>query len=475
MKKPLLFIFLFQFCALFAQEEWMILDLTDQLTDTAEEIHPIVNENTGDFVTFLKSDNELVFFLYNDTQTLQSTLKIESPHKNLKNFIGSAYDGQKFTLFFTDNSETTYSGLKLDFTTNSFDIIEDVNVSVKKERIISYLESGSKLHMLSVPKNSSTLIRRSFKADGTFNMATYDFSNETIENDNSLPLSFYSLLFGEKSDNPFQTINTNVPNSLEQTSAFTKIYLNKNTIQLTNNTYKKYSYLINLDVDSNTYKLNKIENKNFDKKNRKSNANSFILDHWFFDTYSTTEGITFNVYDTNTLELAKTFNIVPGDSIAFKNSPIIFDKGQSDSFRDLEKTTRFVRKVNSSNIGISAYPFGDQFILTLGASENVSDSNLMAVGVIFFGLVGAAIMSAFDNYGKTESVRIACIFDSNFDHVPGDIPQNGFDLINAFIKENDYNRADLQTVFRYKDHYIWGYYHEAGKFYRFYKFNSFEN
>lgn len=474
MRKSLALLFLFQFCTLFAQEEWTILDLTDRLKDKVEAVYPIVNEKTGFSATFLKANNEIIGFYHNEKQELQTTITIDSPRKNLDVFVGSAYDGDKFTLFFSNNSESKYSCLKVDFATNSYDIIVDLNIATKKERIISYIESDSELHLISVLKNSSLLNRKTLKIDGSINEVTYDLSQEVLESDTGLSISFYSLIFGKKSENPIQTINTNVPNSLEQTSAFTKVYQNEEHIQISNNSYQKHTYLLNLDVSSNAYKLDKIENKLFDKKNRKSNANSFILNDKFFDAYSTTDGITLNMYDTRTQKQTKTFNIIPGDSISFKNSPIIFEKGGSESYRDLEKTTRFVRKVNSSNIGIGAYAFEDKYILTLGASEKNDDLSLVVIGGVLFGVLGAAVMSAFDTYGSTDSVRIECLFDADFNHVSGEIPNNGFDLINAFIKTQNLKNAAVQTVFKYQDKYIWGYYHAAGKFYRFHQFNSFE-
>lgn len=474
MKKILAFIFLFQICALYSQEEWMIVDLTD-ISNTAEEIYPIVNEETGNFATFIRSNKQIVGFYYNDKQELLDTLKIDYPYRSLEAFVGSAYDGDKFTLFFSNSSESKYSGLKVDFDANKFDIIEDLNISNKKESVISYIESNSKLHIISISKNSSIINRKTLKTDGSVNEVRYDLSEETFETDNGLPLTFYALLFGKKSENPFQTINTNVPNSLEQTSAFTKIYQANNYIRLTNNTYQKHTYFIDLDISSDSYKLSNIENQNFDKKNKKSNANSFILDHWFFDAYSTTDGITLNVYDVKTQQLSKKFNVIPGDSITFKNTPIIHDSGTSNPIRDLEKTARFVRKVNSSNIGIAAYPFEDKYILTLGATHKSPNLGLVVLGGVFGGIVGAAIFSTFDAYGRTESTHIECIFDADFNHVPGNIPSNGFDLINAFLGENNLKNATVQTVFKYQDKYIWGYYHKAGKFYRFHQFDSFKD
>lgn len=468
------FFFLLKVCVLFGQEEWINLDLSDLLTDKVQAVYPIMNEQSGYFATFIKSDDEIIGFYNDDKQTLLTTLKIKLPFNFLDVFIGSTYDGANFTLFFSDSSETKHSCIKVDFATNRYAIIEAITIINKKERVISYIEMNASLHLITVSKKASLLHRKTLKLDGSVNEATYDLSRETFETDNGLPLTFDALLFGKKSQNAFQTINTNVPNSLEQTSAVTKIYQNEKQIRLTNNSYQKKTYILDLDCNTNAYKLSTVENQNFDKKNTKSNANSFILDEWFFDTYSTTDGITLNIYDANTKQLNKTLTIIPGDSIAFKNTPIIHDSGTSNPIRDLEKTSRFVRKVNSSNIGVAAYALKDKYIVTLGATHKRPNLGLVVVGAFIGGFAGAALFSTFDAYGRTQSTHIQCLFDTDFNHVTGALPKNGFDLINAFLLEQNLKYSRTQTVFKYHDTYIWGYYKKAEKSYRFHQFNSFE-
>lgn len=475
MKYYIFLLFLLSFSAFYAQKSWTVIDLKEDFnTQIIEEVIPIVNSKTGYLATFFKSDEGYVCFLLNDKQEIIKSVKISESSNKFNVLVGSSYTENIFTLYFTNISGSKYGCVKVDFENSTYKIFEDLNLELKKEKLISYIENDGAFYALSILKNTSVLKLYHFSNDGDITSRNFDFSNEVFETDNQLPLTLYSLLHGKHSDGTIETIDSNVPNALETTSALTKIYVNNNTLQLTNNTFKKNTYIIDIHLLTDVFKLSTIENKNFDKKNLRSNSNSFVLDNLFLDIYSNSDDISFNIYNRQNNNLIKNFKIVPGDSISFKNSPIIHEILNSSTYRDLEKTAKFIRKVNGSNIGISAYPYGENYVLILGASEKVQSGELAIIGGIVGGLIGAAIFSTFDTYNRTQSTRIECLFDKNFNHIEGHIPENGFDLINTFIKENNLKRARLQTVFKYDNVFIWGSYNKEGQFYRFHQFNPNE-
>lgn len=456
----------------YAQNSWTVIDLKNEVNNLdVEEVIPVLNSKTGYLATFFKTEEGYSCFLLNDTQEIIKTIKINEPSNKLAILVGSSYADNVFTLFFTNNSGSKYSCVRVDFDTNLYIISEDLNLDLKKEKLISYVENDGAFYALSILKNSSILKLYHFSNEGDVSSKLFDLSKEVFETDNNLTLTLYALLFGKHSDNSFEAIDSNIPNALETTSALTKVFVNDNVLQLTNNTFKKQTYLIDINLQTDAFSYSSIENKKFDKKNLRSNFNSFVLNNLFCDIYSTTDDITFNLYDRQDNTLIKNFNIVAGDSISFKNSPIIHEIVNTNSIRDLEKTSRFIRKVNGSNIGVSAYPYGENYVVILGASEKIQSGEFAMIGGLLGGFVGAAIFSAFDSYNRTQSTRIECLFDKEFNHIEGSIPENGFDLINTFIKENNLKRSRLQTVFKYKNIYIWGSYNKMGQFYRFHQFN----
>lgn len=472
-KNSLLVICLFHVCIImFGQEKWAFIGLNSEVNDhVVEEVIPIVNSESDHVAVFFKVKKTYICYLLNDKQEIIKTLKIDSIPNNFEVLAGSAYSSQKFTLYFSNGSKTQHGCIYVDFEEGTHTIFEELDLDLKKERLISYVENGNEFYALSVQKSSSMLNLYRFDMTGKVVSIQYDLSNEIFETDNELPITLDALMFGKHSDGTVEALDTSIPNTLETTAALTKVYTNGSTLMLTNNTFQKFTYLIQLDIKEKTARLSKIENKQFDKKYLRNNSNSFVFNSLFFDTYSNTDEIIFNVYDIQNTTLLKNFHIKAGDSIPFKNTPFIHEVLNTNSYRDLEKTARFIRKVNTSNIGISVYPYDDKYVLTLGASEKIKSSEFAIIGGLLGGMVGAALLSAFDSYNRTQSTRIECLFDSSFNHIEGDIPKNGFDLIYDFISEKNLKRAKLQTVFRYKDTFIWASYNQPGKYYSFYQFN----
>jgi hypothetical protein len=472
MKKTILILILLYTITLTAQEKWAFIGLHNDINDgNVEDVFPVVNSDTGFTALFFKVNKSFVCYLLNEKQEIVKTLKIEAIPRNYDVLAGSTYKNQKFSLYFSNDFKTKHGCLAVDFENGSSMFFEELNLDFKKERFISYIEHKEQFYALSIVKNSSVMNLYRFDMKGKIVLTPFDISNQNFETDNGLPLTLDALLFGKYSDGTVEAINTSIPNTLETTSASTKVYVNDNVITLTNNTFKKHTYLIKLYLDGQNFNMSKIENSHFDKKNLRSNSNSFILNNLLFDTYSDTEEINFNVFNIETKKLVKNFNIKAGDSIPFKNTPFIHEVVNSNSYRELEKTSRFIRKVNSSNIGISVYPYGDYYILNLGASEKIQTGELAIIGGILGGVIGAAIFSAFDSYDKTQSTRIECLFDKQFNHVLGDIPKNGFDRIQNYINANSLKRAKLQTVFKFGDKFIWGFYNSDGNYYGFHEFS----
>ena len=70
---------------------------------------------------------------------------------------------------------------------------------------------------------------------------------------------------------------------------------------------------------------------------------------------------------------------------------------------------------------------------------------------------------------ETKSIQIKCLFNEHFNHNSNLIPENGFDKINDFTKE--FSHLDAQSVFRYKDDYVWGSFNYKTGLYRLFIFD----
>ncbi|MEJ6791316.1 MAG: hypothetical protein QNK89_00860, partial [Lacinutrix sp.] len=72
----------------------------------------------------------------------------------------------------------------------------------------------------------------------------------------------YNLILGNPAYSSVEVINNNLPNALEKTAAFTKVYFKDQSITITNNLFDKYTYFFKIDLSKNTVDLRlKKENK----------------------------------------------------------------------------------------------------------------------------------------------------------------------------------------------------------------------
>ncbi|WP_223034584.1 hypothetical protein [Hanstruepera marina] len=473
-KKLVVFSFIFlvlNICV--AQQNWIIVDAkSDFPEEKIKEVIPIVNEEENNLALFFKTKKGLEAYLYNDKQELVNHISIDKLPSKSDVVIGNAYHGMNYQIFFSNNSESQFSVVSLNFKTGEYQITEDLGLEIKGEKFIKYVNHQNTLYLLTLEHLSSVLKLYTFKMDGSVKTSRFDLSNEIFVNDNGLEYDLSTLLYNNNvSNNEFMYVQSGVPTSLEVASSITKAYYQNNHLIITNNLYDKFTYNIDIDITNDSYSLSKIENTHFVKERNSAISNSFVIDSFILNTYAHSDNVFLDIYKNGGSELLKTFVINKDEEITFKNSPIIIQNGNPNNLRETEKTSKFIKNVSRSLIGVSAYKINDSFILTLGSVSPKSDGGFIFVGAVIGGLVGAAIFAAFYSYSQTQSTRINCLFDENFNHVSGDILLNGFDKINHFIINNKLKYLKHQTVFKFKDQYIWGSYNKTAGFYRLYSFN----
>lgn len=464
------FICLYAFvsCLATAQEDWLYS--TNRLfeNETIKEATPIVNSKTGEFAIFYKIKKGFIAELYNNEKQLLHTFSFNNlPSEDL---VGYVFEGLQYTLFFANASMKKISCVKVDFNLGTSQLIDDVAIDLKGENPIQFVKNELGLHLLTIKKKSSTLKLYTFNLNGTFKESSYDFSDKTFERDNGITYNLYSFLFIVHKTNAFEFIDNNLPCSLDQAVASTKIFSTQDTIILTINLTDKHTYVISLDLKNEVSGFNKIENVHFSKNNSANTHSSFLIDEVLIDSYISNEKLVINFIDLTNNTIIKEYVISEDDSIHFKNSPIILEGGDFDGYRELEKTSQFIRKVIHSKMAISAYKNNNNYVVTLGSYEPRPSNLSMITGGVLGGITGAIIMSMFDSYTNSKSIRVLSLLDDNFNHVQGEIPKNGFDKIHAFKENKKLNTLEAQTIFKYKNHFIWGGFDRTSQAYNFFKF-----
>ena len=417
-----------------SQNTWFASDISrESEANTPKDVLPIVNNDTNELALFYKAKRVIFAKLYNENQELISSINAINIPKKTKVLIGAIYNEDNYTLFFCNSKKTRFSSVTVNIKTKIFNINQDLGITFDREKVLEFLIDNNTITILTLTQRGSLFKTYALKKDSVLTNI-FDFSKYTIKTDKDFEYDLHSLIYGNPSYSSVETINNQLPNSLEKTAAFTKVYFKDKKITITNNLFDKYTYFFKIDLGKNTLGFDFIENKDYTKKYLSSNSNSYLFKNYFFNIYSSAQHLNFNIHNIETKELVKAFEIEKGERITFKNTPIIQEGGEFDSYRELEKTSKFLRKVTHSKIGVSAYEKDGNIIVTLGASEEIQTGPMIGIGFggALGGIITGIIYSSFNSYTHTKSTRIECLFNSDFEHVIGEIPLNNFNKIDKF-------------------------------------------
>lgn len=459
MKNYLVLVLFFIASFSFSQTSWIDSDISRESdANTPKDVLPIVNADTQELALFFKARRVIFAKLYNENQELIGSINAVNLPKKAKLLIGAIYNNNVYTLFFSNSRNTHFSALSINIKKKSFNINDDLGIEFDNEKVLEFLVDNNTVNILTIDKRNSIFRTYNLVDNQKISAKTFDFSQYSIKTNKDYEYNLYDLIIGNPSYSTVEIVDNDIPNSLEKTAAFTKIYYKKGKLTITNNLFDKYTYFFKIDLNNNTNSFDVFENVNYSKNNLSSNSNSYILNNYFFSIYSTTKHLDFTVYNLKEKTLIKAFKIEKGQPITFKNTPIIQEGGEFDSYRELEKTSKFLRKVTTSKIGICAYEKDNDLVVTLGASEQVQTAPAFSVaaGGAIGGIITGIIYSSYNSYTHTKSTRIECLFNSDLDHKIGEIPQNDFNKIDKFKTIYKLENAKLQTVFKYKDKLVLG-------------------
>lgn len=459
-----------------AQENWILIDtkINNELKRPKEVIN-IVNEENGDIVMFFRYAKFINAFLFDKNRKLIQELHIEQLPKFSDNYLGCGKSNNSYTLFFKNLASTKYSSLSINFESKKINSKDNIGISLKKEVFVESFEANNQVYILTSLKKSSKLKLYTLSFDLGIKTSMIDLSNEVFKKPSGIKVSFYTLIKGLNQEAKTNSIKPKEPSSLEIASAKNKIYFDNNVIVFTSNYFDNYTSVIRINILDGSYSYTKIDNLNFKKEDRGNNSNSFIYENYFFNMYVTRNQLNYDIYDLKTEGLIKTLSFKKEDSITFKNSPIILEGGDFSKYRELSRTAQFLRKVVSSNVSTYIYKNNNNFIITIGSSEPKPQGPILVyVGGALAGGIGVSVLlaTAYLSYANTKSTRIECLFDDNFNHISGEIPLNGFDKVMKYTDTYGLDKAPLQTMFKYDDDYVFGFYLKNEGLYKFVKFND---
>ena len=409
------------------------------------------NNLTSDVVLFNIQDEKSSCFLLSNDMIPKDSLVVKSLHSGFKGFLGTQIgnDGsyqlflKKKSWFLSQQglpSPNRYGFLKFDFKSGNT-ISKEIDFKLVKETFLSSFKIDEKLFLMTIDKNSSVLNFYQFDDNGEFKKNIVDCEEITFRDWDGSKINLYDLMVTKMplSQNlaiPLSVMDSKIPYSINNTSKLNKLYYFDDKLLLTLDINKDYTQI--LSINTNTW------GKNYDgfiKPNIQSKAsgftkksNSFLFDGKFFAVTLYANKLKLEIKDIYTKELIKEYTIENEKAIEIKNSPIIILDGPYQSYREVEETAKFFRKIKNGFIGLSVEKNqNESYELSIGAK--IPLANVKVVYTDFdnpIPMTANPVNIAYQGVVGGRMTYIKCLLDKNLNNSEGKIEKNVFERIKEF-------------------------------------------
>ncbi|OAB80391.1 hypothetical protein [Cochleicola gelatinilyticus] len=444
-----------------------------------KEVFTVANKNNGDFALFIDDNKTLNGYLYNKNKERIGAYASDGLPNKYDEIIGKIIEGKKIILFLKDRNEKKFGYVLYDFDKNTSKEVE-LDLKLKKERFLQVINAPDRSYVITVSKKGSLLKLYEFAIDGTYTPHIIDLSATIFKDKYGNPSNLYDAMSSPAGFSSFLSavnISYETPTTIETASETNKIFENENGFILTLDASPTETYIIsvdfkNMDASTNIFLTPQLP-ANFSTNSPKSN--SFLFNDLLFQITGSNDAMIVTTKKVETKEVVKRLMVTKEDTISFKNTPIIQEgSGFGPKLRNLEKTSKFLRKISTQKIGLAVREVeNDIYHITIGGivqHNNTAPMMMGGMGGLAGATIGAAAVSfnptyfAYNSYTTTKSTRIESLFDTSFAHVPGSIETNVFDKIQLYVKESHMPKK-AETIFPYKDSYIYGtYYWQEDKY-----------
>ncbi|WP_445748456.1 hypothetical protein [Polaribacter sp.] len=412
---------------------------------------PIVNEKTGEIAYFIVDAKNIYGYKLNSDFKIVDKMASEEKSREFKEIIGSSsLETGSYRVFLTNKNHDKFSSVHFSFE-NKQSSSNDFLLS-SQEYFIQTVDWDNQFYLITGSKLNNKLFIYSFDLDGNPKRNYIDTDNLKFIDNNEKEIKLLTVLIEVDLIKKFID---NTPISIELASEKVKMYSRENLIFFSIDTYSNYTQV--LEIDLSTFKASFKRFKKPIIQGSSAKTNSFLNGDIIGTLAVNKENLSIDFLNYKTGELIKNLTVNADETINFKNTPIIQEGGSFEDYRELEKTKQFLRKISSSNAGISFRKFYDKFHVVIGGYviQRTNGAMMMPFGgipIAGFGNVTVFFnptQLAFNSASNNKATRIECLFDQEFNHVEGIIGKNAFDKMQDYSIKNP-----GETVFKYKNYFI---------------------
>ncbi|MTH17989.1 hypothetical protein [Flavobacterium sp. LC2016-01] len=421
------------------------------------QILTAANHATNEVFVFARTDKELTILKYNSALFLKDKFTFSPEYTEDTLLIGYSFseDGNP-TLYWSSGDGSIITIIKYYFEDKRSKALMFL-FPTKTQTLRAEYENNNSFYMLAESKSQSKLILYIFK-NGLVEQKELDFSRFNFQNNNATNLNFRQIL----KENQIEKMEPNEYNSIYKASSKLKVYPLKDRIILTLDNNIKNTQLF--DIDLSTLE---IKEKYFPQplgKKAPKTSNSFFRDNKLFQINTNEEQLLFEIKDYNSDQVMKHFDVAKNDTIRFKNSPFQFQKNNSKP-RQLKNTASFLKQLSNGTVGLSVFNNQQNIFITIAgvAKKAIFDPyEISNPENIFYGNNPSSFYST--------SVFFESIWDKNFNITTSEQEPLATDKIYYFIDKNQ--KIRMQSILKFKDYFVLGYYDLKTKQYVLRKFTD---
>lgn len=441
----------------------------------------IVEEQKKQVAFFFSDKTTIKTIRFNDNFEVIDSIVTSRPTKDYDKVVGYSITDNKYFAYWSDNKKMLAQCFDFD---SQLVTSKNFNLEFGDEKILKKITINNVFYIITVLKNSSVLNFYVY-GNNTFEKKTIDLSGKKfLGKENKVELLWDLLSRGDAYELPFsfKNISNESPPSLVFSSCKRKVYTQGNNVVFTIDISKRFTQLISVNLNDFTF-FQKSYNQPYVEETLSVSggvdSNSFFTDNQLIQMKLNTEKMLLSIKDLEGNEL-KSFEVIDGEEIAFKNSDIIQENKDIKNTRILDKSSQLLRKIYYQNPSVSCYSFNNKKYLSIGSVSDPENgnANLYTIGAMY-GFMGSLLATALssnysmdnlNSYKGRKVVYVNCQFDSNFNHIDGELKKLAFDELRIFADTK--KKLLSQTVFKLNSNLYFGGYDTLNETYSFYKFKD---
>ncbi len=427
--------------------------------EEGKESYNIKDPETNEHWILINHKNKLFFYHLNSDFTLKKEFTLKKIGNDIQFLQGYHVTDQKIILFFSNLEFNKLATLKID--KSDYVVEKEIKkFSIPKEKVVQSIAQDNKFYIITVKKYSSEVNIHEFKADLNFTSHKVTFpeiGKKNVDTDKTIRVS--RLLLGSRFKHirealstkkketklPIQKINKENPNSIAVVSDPSKLYSVKNGMIFTFDNDPDFTQIIKLNTLS--YKLDTLKLAKPKLGQEARSHNSYIYDDKIMQVSVNLEHFLLDIKNLNSGKSIVKYGLNSNDSIYFKNSPIILDGGLHaftvNKHKEFEKTSKFLRILSNSNVGVSLYQLaGGRFQMKVGSSKEKTHTDAVSivsfggpVGSVFGGALAVGFNASLNVYSSvkySKSTYFNAYLNNELEHIKGDMPRDLFEEIKEF-------------------------------------------